>query len=116
MYAKPVKVLPESADWLYEIKLDGYRCPTRKNGKGVYPLVPASQSFYSRVRQYRLPRLAAFVVEGGDLMTTATKLSVAHPSCAGTRPSGFERAHFCGLRAGGHYGLRAGASGNDSYR
>src|SRR5262245_48519971 len=35
MYAKPVQSLPEGADWLYEVKLDGYRCLTGRNRDGV---------------------------------------------------------------------------------
>jgi len=26
MYARAVQSLPEGLDWLYEVKLDGYRC------------------------------------------------------------------------------------------
>ena len=35
MYAKPVQSLPEGADWLYEVKLDGYRCLAGRNEHGV---------------------------------------------------------------------------------
>ena len=35
MYAQTVKALPEGEDWLYEIKLDGYRCIAGKNASGV---------------------------------------------------------------------------------
>ena len=35
MYALDVRKLPEGPDWLYEIKLDGYRCLAGKNASGV---------------------------------------------------------------------------------
>jgi ATP-dependent DNA ligase len=35
MYAKPVKNLPEGPDWLYEIKLDGYRSIAARDSTGV---------------------------------------------------------------------------------
>ncbi len=35
MYAKPVQSLPEGADWLYEVKLDGYRCLAGRSESGV---------------------------------------------------------------------------------
>ena len=35
MYAKPVKALPEGKEWLYEVKLDGYRCLAGRNRSGV---------------------------------------------------------------------------------
>ncbi|MGH7845889.1 MAG: non-homologous end-joining DNA ligase [Candidatus Binatia bacterium] len=35
MYAKPVQALPESNEWMYEIKLDGYRCLAARNGNGI---------------------------------------------------------------------------------
>jgi DNA ligase D-like protein (predicted ligase) len=35
MYAKTVQFLPEGSEWLYEIKLDGYRCLAGRNGDGV---------------------------------------------------------------------------------
>ena len=35
MYAKPVQVLPEGNGWLYEIKLDGYRCLAGRDGNGI---------------------------------------------------------------------------------
>ena len=35
MYAKPVQVLPEGNEWLYEIKLDGYRCLAGTNANGI---------------------------------------------------------------------------------
>ena len=35
MYALGVRNLPEASDWLYEIKLDGYRCLAEKDASGV---------------------------------------------------------------------------------
>jgi DNA ligase D-like protein (predicted ligase) len=35
MYARAVEKLPEGRDWLYEIKLDGYRCLAGRDAKGV---------------------------------------------------------------------------------
>jgi bifunctional non-homologous end joining protein LigD len=35
MYSLGVRNLPEGPDWLYEIKLDGYRCLAGKNADGV---------------------------------------------------------------------------------
>jgi DNA ligase D-like protein (predicted ligase) len=35
MYARAVEKLPEGPDWLYEIKLDGYRCLAGRDSKGV---------------------------------------------------------------------------------
>ena len=35
MYAKPAQKVPESKDWLYEVKLDGYRCLAGRGRKGV---------------------------------------------------------------------------------
>ena len=35
MYALGVRNLPEGPDWLYEIKLDGYRCLAGKDASGV---------------------------------------------------------------------------------
>jgi len=35
MYARAVETLPEGRDWLYEIKLDGYRCLAGRDSKGV---------------------------------------------------------------------------------
>ena len=35
MYARSVEKLPEGRDWLYEIKLDGYRCLASRDSKGV---------------------------------------------------------------------------------
>ena len=35
MYARSVEKLPEGRDWLYEIKLDGYRCLAGRDSKGV---------------------------------------------------------------------------------
>jgi DNA ligase D-like protein (predicted ligase) len=35
MYARGVEKLPEGPDWLYEIKLDGYRCLAGRDSKGV---------------------------------------------------------------------------------
>jgi bifunctional non-homologous end joining protein LigD len=35
MYARAVEKLPEGRDWLYEIKLDGYRCLAGRDSKGV---------------------------------------------------------------------------------
>jgi ATP-dependent DNA ligase len=35
MYALGVRNLPEGPDWLYEIKLDGYRCLAGKGATGV---------------------------------------------------------------------------------
>src|SRR6266478_6533647 len=35
MYARAVEKLPEGCDWLYEIKLDGYRCLASMDSKGV---------------------------------------------------------------------------------
>jgi ATP-dependent DNA ligase len=35
MYALGVRNLPEGPDWLYEIKLDGYRCLAGKDINGV---------------------------------------------------------------------------------
>jgi bifunctional non-homologous end joining protein LigD len=55
MLAKPVSALPEDArQWLYEIKLDGYRCLGLRNEKGV--------RLYSRnknVLNSRFPKIAA---------------------------------------------------------
>jgi ATP-dependent DNA ligase len=35
MYARAVEKLPEGRDWLYEIKLDGYRCLAGRDSKRV---------------------------------------------------------------------------------
>jgi ATP-dependent DNA ligase len=35
MYARAVEKLPEGRDWLYEIKLDGYRCLAGRDSRGV---------------------------------------------------------------------------------
>ena len=35
MYVLGVRNLPEGPDWLYEIKLDGYRCLAGKDDSGV---------------------------------------------------------------------------------
>ena len=35
MYARAAEKLPEGLDWLYEIKLDGYRCLAARDSKGV---------------------------------------------------------------------------------
>ena len=35
MYALGVRSLPEGPDWLYEVKLDGYRCLAGKDARGV---------------------------------------------------------------------------------
>ena len=35
MYALGVRNLPEGPEWLYEIKLDGYRCLAGKDASGV---------------------------------------------------------------------------------
>ena len=35
MYARSVPRLPESDDWLYEVKFDGYRCLAGKDSTGV---------------------------------------------------------------------------------
>jgi bifunctional non-homologous end joining protein LigD len=35
MYARLVNELPEGEEWLYEVKLDGYRCLAGRDGKGV---------------------------------------------------------------------------------
>jgi bifunctional non-homologous end joining protein LigD len=35
MYALPVQKLPEGKEWLYEVKLDGYRCLAARNSSGV---------------------------------------------------------------------------------
>ena len=35
MYARSVEKLPEGRDWLYEIKLGGYRCLGGRDAKGV---------------------------------------------------------------------------------
>ncbi len=35
MYARAVQQLPEGKDWLYEVKLDGYRCLAGKDSTGV---------------------------------------------------------------------------------
>ena len=35
MYALGVSTLPEGPNWLYEIKLDGYRCLAGKDASGV---------------------------------------------------------------------------------
>jgi DNA ligase D-like protein (predicted ligase) len=35
MYARSVEKLPEGREWLYEIKLDGYRCLAVRDAKGV---------------------------------------------------------------------------------
>lgn len=36
MYALGVRELPQGADWLYEIKLDGYRCVAGRDGRSVH--------------------------------------------------------------------------------
>jgi DNA ligase D-like protein (predicted ligase) len=35
MYARLVQSLPQGQEWLYEVKLDGYRCLAGRDGKGV---------------------------------------------------------------------------------
>ena len=35
MYARQVQVIPEGDDWLYEVKLDGYRCLAGNDSAGV---------------------------------------------------------------------------------
>ena len=35
MYARPVQRLPESKEWLYEVKLDGYRCLAGRDSTGA---------------------------------------------------------------------------------
>jgi bifunctional non-homologous end joining protein LigD len=35
MYARAVQQLPESKDWLYEVKFDGYRCLAGRDSAGV---------------------------------------------------------------------------------
>jgi DNA ligase D-like protein (predicted ligase) len=35
MYARAVEKLPEGREWLYEVKLDGYRCLAGRDAKGV---------------------------------------------------------------------------------
>lgn len=35
MYAMAVQKLPNGADWLYEVKSDGYRCLAGRDTKGV---------------------------------------------------------------------------------
>ena len=35
MYAKAVETLPEGSEWIYEIKLDGYRALAGKGSTGV---------------------------------------------------------------------------------
>jgi ATP-dependent DNA ligase len=35
MYARLVNELPEGKEWLYEVKLDGYRCPAGRDSTGV---------------------------------------------------------------------------------
>ena len=35
MYARAVEKLPEGRDWIYEIKLDGYRCLAGRDSRGV---------------------------------------------------------------------------------
>jgi len=35
MYARAVEKLPEGRDWLYEVKLDGYRCLAGRDSRGV---------------------------------------------------------------------------------
>jgi addiction module HigA family antidote len=35
MYAKAVETLPESSEWIYEIKFDGYRALAGKGSSGV---------------------------------------------------------------------------------
>jgi bifunctional non-homologous end joining protein LigD len=35
MYARLVNTLPEGRDWLYDVKLDGYRCLAGRNSTGV---------------------------------------------------------------------------------
>lgn len=35
MYARAVQQLPETKDWLYEVKFDGYRCLAGKDSTGV---------------------------------------------------------------------------------
>ena len=41
MYAQLVQQLPDGKDWLYEVKLDGYRCLAGKDGAGVTTVVAA---------------------------------------------------------------------------
>src|SRR5206468_10369714 len=35
MYASPAAELPKGDEWLYEIKLDGYRCLAGRDSRGV---------------------------------------------------------------------------------
>src|SRR5436189_2431362 len=35
MYASPAVELPKGDEWLYEIKLDGYRCLAGRDSRGV---------------------------------------------------------------------------------
>src|SRR5919106_2473390 len=35
MYARSAQALPEGKDWLYEVKLDGYRCLAGRDAMGV---------------------------------------------------------------------------------
>src|SRR5438309_10544783 len=35
MYASPAAELPKGDEWLYEIKLDGYRCLVARDSRGV---------------------------------------------------------------------------------
>ena len=45
MYALGVRTLPEGPDWLYEIKLDGYRCiVARRLAKNIRERVLEKQS------------------------------------------------------------------------
>jgi bifunctional non-homologous end joining protein LigD len=36
MYAQPAQQLPEGEDWLYEVKLDGYRCLAGNDSRGPF--------------------------------------------------------------------------------
>jgi ATP-dependent DNA ligase len=38
MYALGIRNLPEGPDWLYEIKLDGYRCLAGKDDRRCEPV------------------------------------------------------------------------------
>jgi DNA ligase D-like protein (predicted ligase) len=35
MYARPVQILPDNKEWLYEVKFDGYRCLAGRDKTGV---------------------------------------------------------------------------------
>jgi bifunctional non-homologous end joining protein LigD len=53
MYAQLVNELPEGREWLYEVKLDGYRCLAGRDGKGV-TLWSRRQNLFTK----QFPRIA----------------------------------------------------------